>query len=114
MSRKNGHLQQHRRRFRCSDVVDLYRCLSDGEPSGATWMGTDRETALWLFDGGESIPEIRSKNVAVHRETARMGERIGSPFSGIPGWALLTVAAVVTTVDLALTYWIAHWLLRWI
>jgi len=34
--------------------------------------------------------------------------------SGIPGWVLLAVAAVVTTVDLALTYWIAHWLLRWI
>lgn len=96
-----------------AQVEDLYRRLSDGEAAETAWMGTNRETVLWLLAEGESIPTNHPETVAGQPETRRMDEESSSRPLETPDRFLLLVVIALAMVDLTLTAWLAHQTFGW-
>lgn len=104
----------NRKNHRCDpQVEDLYRRLSDGEALETTWMGTDRETVLWLLADGASIPEKHPEKAAAQPNLRRMEAESSSRPQETQDRFLLLVVIALALVDLTLTAWLAHLIFGW-
>lgn len=94
-------------------VGDLYRHLAMGEVTETSWMGSDRETLLWLLANGDSIPVNHLEKVAGEGYSRRIEDESAHWMHTNLDRCLLAVIAALATADLLLGLWFAHVLLGW-